>query len=112
MTAKSYGFSWLFLAFLAGGIVVATVGLFWPTRKEKYRIYTLREDKTYCLNSDKGICITLAKGTRVYLKDSEGPSHDVGNELMIPLLLQGPEIEKDFTKGEIVVWPAPPYIEK
>ena len=109
---KSSNRSWMVLAFFAGIILTAAIGMFWPNKKEKYRIYTLQEEKSYCLNEDKRVCIVLPKGTRVYSRAVEGPSHDMGNELVIPLLLPGTEIEKSYQKGGVAEWPAPPYIEK
>lgn len=112
MSARPYGYLWIVVAFLSGGLIASAIALLWPIKKEKYRVYVLREDKSYCLSSDKQTCVVLPKGTRVYAKGVEGPSHDMGNELLIPLLLSGDEVEKGYTKGEVVVWPPTPYIEK
>ena len=112
MSIKSNGYLWMVVVFLLGGLTASAIALFWPIKKEKYRVYVLKEDKTYCLSEDKQKCIVLPKGTRVYAKGVEGLSHDMGNELLIPLLLSGDEVEKGYTKGEVVIWPPTPYIEK
>lgn len=112
MILKSNNFFRVVLISTVSMLLGALLCFLAPSKTDRYRIYNLKSEKIFRLSTSADICVILPKGTRVYSKDVRGPSHEVGNEVILPILLNYEELERDFSKGEVVDWPPAPYIAK